>query len=54
MVDKESFMKLALKEAEKAYNELEIPVGAVIVKDNKVIARAYNKKEQKQNKNSRI
>mgnify|MGYP001625440308 CR=1 FL=1 len=41
-------MKLALKEAKKAYDELEIPVGAVIVRDGKVIARAYNEKEKKQ------
>ena len=44
---KNRFMKEALKEAKKAYNKLEIPVGAVIVKDGKVIARAYNKKEEK-------
>ena len=31
----EKFMKIALKEAEKAFNKDEIPVGAVIVKDNK-------------------
>ena len=36
----EEFMKLALKEAKKAYQKLEIPVGAVIVKDGKVIAKA--------------
>ena len=46
-MDEEYFMKLALKEAQKAYNELEIPVGAIIVKDGKVIARAYNEKEKK-------
>ncbi len=45
---KEKFMKEALKEAQKAYNKLEIPVGAVIVKDNKIISRAHNLKEQKQ------
>ena len=45
----EKFMKVALKEAQKAYDKLEIPVGAVIVKDNKIIARAHNKKEVKQN-----
>lgn len=39
------FMELALEEARKAYNTGEVPVGAVIVKDGKVIARAYNKKE---------
>ena len=40
-------MKQALKEAEKAYQKLEIPVGAVIVKDGKIIARGYNQKEEK-------
>ena len=43
----EKYMKEALKEAKKAYEEDEIPVGAVIVKGGKVIARAHNKKEQK-------
>lgn len=44
---KEKFMKEALKEAKKAYNKLEVPVGAVIVKDGKIIARAHNLKETK-------
>ena len=44
---KEYFMKEALKEAEKAYKKLEVPVGAIIVKDGKIIARAYNQKESK-------
>ena len=44
---KEYFMKEALKEAEKAYEKLEVPVGAIIVKDGKIIARAYNQKESK-------
>ena len=43
----EKYMKEALKEAKKAYDKLEIPVGAVIVKDGKIIARAYNQKETK-------
>ena len=43
----EKFMKEALKEARKAYEKLEIPVGAVIVKDGKIIARAHNQKETK-------
>lgn len=43
----EKFMKEALKEARKAYRKLEIPVGAVIVKDGKIIARAHNQKETK-------
>ena len=46
---KEKFMKEALKEAKKAYDKDEIPVGAVIVKDNKIIARAHNLKEGKNN-----
>lgn len=41
-------MKEALKEAEKAYQEGEVPVGAVIVKEDQIIARAHNKKEQEQ------
>lgn len=41
------FMKAALKEAKKAYDKLEVPVGAVIVKDRKIIARAHNLKETK-------
>lgn len=44
---KEYYMKQALKEAEKAYSKLEIPVGAIIVKDGKIIARAHNQKEIK-------
>ena len=43
----EKFMKEALKEALKAYKKEEVPVGAVIVKDGKVIARAHNLKESK-------
>ena len=47
MENKIKFMKEALKEAQKAYDKKEIPVGAVIVKDNKIIARAHNVKEEK-------
>lgn len=43
----EKFMKEALKEAKKAYNKLEVPVGAVIVKDGQIIARSHNLKESK-------
>jgi len=43
----EKFMKEALKEAKKAMELEEIPVGAVIVKNGKIIARGYNKKELK-------
>ena len=43
------FMLLALREAKKAANENEVPVGAVIVKDGVVIATGRNMREQKQN-----
>jgi tRNA(adenine34) deaminase len=46
---KEKFMKEALKEARKAFDTQEIPVGAIIVKDGKIIARAHNKKETSKN-----
>lgn len=36
-------MSLAIKEAKKALNKNFVPIGCVIVKDNKTIARAYNK-----------
>lgn len=42
----DKFMNEALKEAYKAYKKNEVPIGAVIVKNNKIIARAYNKKEK--------
>jgi len=41
----EYFMKMALAESILAYKYGEVPVGAVLVKDNKVIARAHNQKE---------
>ncbi len=47
MGEKEKFMMEALKEAKKAYDKLEVPVGAVIVKEGKIIARAHNLKETK-------
>lgn len=41
------FMKEALLEAKKAFDKGEVPVGAVIVKDEKIIARAHNLREEK-------
>lgn len=41
----EQFMKEALKEAEKAFEALEVPVGAVLVLEGRVIARGYNQME---------
>ena len=43
----EQFMKIALKQAQKALKHNEVPVGAIIVKDGKIISKAYNKKERK-------
>lgn len=40
--DDKFFMKQALNEAEKAFNIDEVPVGAVIVSNNKIISRAHN------------
>ena len=40
------FMGEALKEAHKAYDAEEVPVGAVVVCENKIIARAHNQTEQ--------
>lgn len=42
----EKYMKLALAEAKKANDQDEVPIGAVIVLDGKVIAKAHNKREQ--------
>ncbi len=42
----ESYMRKALQQAEAARAEEEVPVGAIIVKDDRVIAAAYNQREQ--------
>ena len=39
-------MKIALKLAEKAFTQNEIPVGSVIVKENRIIGRGYNQKDR--------
>ena len=44
---KKDFMYVAYKEALKAFEEDEVPVGCVIVKNNKIIAKAHNKKVKK-------
>lgn len=45
----EKFMREALKQAEKAASIGEMPVGAVIVQNGKIISRGYNKRETKKN-----
>jgi tRNA(adenine34) deaminase len=42
----EQFMKMALREAEKAFEEGEVPVGAVVVVNNRIISRGYNMVEK--------
>lgn len=43
-----SYMKLALEEAKKAYMLDEVPVGAVVIYQDKVIGSGYNQRETKQ------
>jgi tRNA(adenine34) deaminase len=45
----EEYMKAALEEADKAEALGEVPIGAVIVKDEKIISRAHNLRETSQN-----
>lgn len=46
--EKESFMREAIKEAKKAQAMAEVPIGAVVVLDGKIIGRGYNLREQTQ------
>ncbi|HEY8396887.1 MAG TPA: nucleoside deaminase [Flavihumibacter sp.] len=46
MFSDEDFMKQALVQARMAYDAGEVPVGAVVVLNNKIIARGYNQVEQ--------
>ncbi len=48
-MQKEYFMKKAIQQAKLSLKTGDVPVGAVVVKDNKIIAYACNKKEKKQN-----
>ena len=43
-ISEEKYMKEAIKQAQKAYAIDEVPIGCVIVKENKIIAKAYNKR----------
>lgn len=46
---KNEYMEVAIKESLKAYKKGEVPVGAVIVKNNKIIAKSHNTIEKKKN-----
>ena len=43
MLNDEKWMKVAIEEANLAMNENEVPVGSVLIQNNKLIARAHNK-----------
>lgn len=47
-MNNEKWMKEAIKQAKKAAQKDEVPIGCVIVKDDQIISRAYNKREMKQ------
>lgn len=47
--EKEKFMRVALKEAKKAYRLDEVPIGCVIVQNDKIIARGYNRRNTEKN-----
>jgi len=47
-MQEEYYMKEALKEAKKAFKKDEVPIGCIIVKGNKIISKAFNKKELNQ------
>jgi len=49
MDDKIKFMKAALKEAQKAFDKDECPIGCVIVKDGKILVRSHNLRLTKNN-----
>ena len=43
----DKFMQIAIEQAYKAYKANDIPIGAVIVKDNKIISKAHNQKNKR-------
>lgn len=49
MTQDEKYMKEALKQAQKAYDREETPIGCVIVYENRIIARGYNKRNTMKN-----
>ena len=46
LMDDEYFMQQALQEAQNAFDEDEVPIGAVVVINNKVVARGHNQTER--------
>lgn len=52
MTEQEKWMKEAIKQAKLAFQHDEVPIGCIIVKDNQIIARGYNKREKLQQANA--
>lgn len=49
MTTEEKYMKEAIKQAKKAYRLLEVPIGCVIVYEDRIIARGYNRRNTDKN-----
>ena len=49
MTQEEKYMKEAIRQAKKAYALMEVPIGCVIVQDDKIIARGYNRRNTEGN-----
>lgn len=49
MTQDEKYMREAVRQAKKAYALEEVPIGCVIVRDNKIIARGYNRRNTDKN-----
>lgn len=48
MLTDEQFMKMAIEEAKKAEQQNEVPIGSIIVYENRIIAKGYNQRETTQ------
>ena len=49
MTEQEKYMKAAIRQAKKAYDLLEVPIGCVIVHEGKIIGRGYNRRNTDKN-----
>lgn len=49
MIQEEKYMKAAIREAKKAYALEEVPIGCVIVQNDRIVARGYNRRNTEGN-----